>query len=40
MGQANDDDILSIYRKSARVIPINKTGKKLVTLFEGSKNAK
>ncbi|KAF0153843.1 MAG: hypothetical protein FD159_2751, partial [Syntrophaceae bacterium] len=40
MGQANDDDILSIYRKSAKVIPINKTGKELVTLFDGQKNAK
>jgi integrase len=40
MGQANDDDILSIYRKSAKVIPINETGKELVTLFEGQKNAK
>ncbi|RPI03947.1 MAG: hypothetical protein EHM72_00005 [Calditrichaeota bacterium] len=40
MGQANDDDILSIYRKSAKVIPINEAGKKLVTLFDGQKNAK
>jgi len=37
LGQAEDDDILSIYRKSAKVIPINETGKKLVTLFEGQK---
>lgn len=40
LGQAIDDDILSIYRKGAEVIPIKKIDTGLIPLFEGSKNAK
>ena len=34
-GQAENDDILSIYRKGAEVIPINKIDAGLIPLFEG-----
>jgi len=39
LGQANDDEILSIYRQSAKVIPI-KIDTALIPDFKGSKNAK
>ncbi len=35
--QAEDEDILTIYRKGAEVIPINKIDAELIPLFEGSK---
>jgi hypothetical protein len=38
--QAEDGDILTIYRKGAEVIPISKIDAGLIPLFEGSKNAK
>lgn len=40
LGQAEDDDILSIYRKGAEVIPISKIDTGLIPLFEGQKNTK
>jgi len=40
LGQAEDDDILSIYRKGAEVIPIKEIDTGLIPLFEGQKNTK
>lgn len=40
LGQANDSDILSIYRQGAEVIPIPKIDTPLIPDFEGSKSAK
>jgi hypothetical protein len=40
LGQAQDDDILSIYKRGAEVIPISKTDTALIPYFEGAKNAK
>ena len=40
LGQANDSDILSIYRQGAAVIPISKIDTALIPDFEGSENAK
>lgn len=40
LGQAEDDDILSIYRQSAQVIPINQIDTGLIPSFEGSQKAK
>lgn len=38
LGQAEYDDILSIYRKDAEVIPINKIDAGFIPLFEGQKD--
>lgn len=40
LGQANDSDILSIYRQGAEVIPISKVDTSLIPDFEGLKDAK
>jgi hypothetical protein len=40
LGQAEDDDILSIYRKGAEVISIKEIDTGLIPLFEGQKNTK
>ena len=40
LGQAQDDDILSIYKRGAEVIPISKIDTVLIPEFEGVKNAK
>lgn len=40
LGLAHDDDILSIYRRGAEVIPISKIDTALIPDFEGEKSAK
>jgi hypothetical protein len=40
LGQAQDDEILSIYKRGADVIPISKIDTALIPDFEGIKNAK
>ena len=40
LGQAQDDDILSIYKRGAEVIPISKIDTALIPDFEESKNVK
>lgn len=40
LGNANDDEILSIYKKGAEVIPISEGATKVLLSFEGVKSAK
>ena len=40
LGQANDSDILSIYRQGAEVIPISKIDTALIPEFDGVKTSK
>ncbi|PKN70252.1 MAG: hypothetical protein CVU54_06510 [Deltaproteobacteria bacterium HGW-Deltaproteobacteria-12] len=40
LGLAQDDDILSIYRRGAEVIPISKIDTALIPDFEGAKGVK